>query len=213
MKKIAALILVIVLAAAVSLAGADSLALVPGTAANCTTDIFQTYFNMICTAAGYEFTWDEAPVTEDGYDVYTARISDGALEMKLYTQGGNFCYLVGEGSQTFKQTDTAAANTFGTWFGATLGGSLVSLKIGEDGLASISEGNLDSDMQEAIKPLEPILLSAFMSEENLAKGAAGSVVALGYPVGIEVSGSMNGDEITVNMKVRVTSKDGQLNVQ
>ena len=169
MKKIAALILVIVLAAAVSLAGADSLALVPGTAANCTTDIFQTYFNMICTAAGYEFTWDEAPVTEDGYDVYTARIADGALEMKLYTQGGNFCYLIGEGSQTFKQTDTAAANTFGTWFGATLGGSLVSLKIGEDGLASISEGNLDTEMQEAIKPLEPILLSAFMSEENLAK--------------------------------------------
>ena len=133
-------------------------------------------------------------MTNNGDGTYTAEIPEGV-------DRGWFMFFV------------TLLDQFYWFFGATLGGSLVSLKIGEDGLASISEGNLDTEMQEAIKPLEPILLSAFMSEENLAKGAAGSVVALGYPVGIEVSGSMNGDEITVNMKVMVTSKDGQLNVQ
>ena len=215
MKKFAALILALILAAAVSLAGAETLALVPGTPAECTTELFQTYFNMISSAAGYEFTWDEAPVTEDGFDVYTAHTAAGPLEMKLYTQDGKFCHLVGEGTQTFSETDTEAANTFGTWFGATLGGSLISLKIGEEGLESISSmaDTLDTEMQAAIQPLQPILLNAFLSAENMAKGSAGAVNALGYPVGIQVGGSIDGDQITVNMKIMVTSKDGQLNVE
>ena len=213
MKKFAALILAIILAAAVSLAGADSLELVPGTAAECTVDIFQTYFDMISAAAGYDFTWDEAPVTEDGYDVYVAHAGEGMLEMKLYTQEGKFCYVVGAGSGSFATTDSSAANTFGTWFGATLGGTLISLKIGEEGLSAIADENLQTELQSAITPLEPILLSAFLSEENLAKGAAGSVTALGYPIGIEINGAIDGDQISVNMKVIVTSKDGQLNVK
>ena len=67
MKRTAAILLALTLALVSVGAFADTLTIQPGTPINATLDIFQSVFGVIANAAGYTFTWEEAPVSGEGY--------------------------------------------------------------------------------------------------------------------------------------------------
>lgn len=209
MKKLLALLLALVMVAAIGLASAEKLEIVPGTPSKCPIDQFKLWFDTMTQNYGYTFTWSDQAVAEDGFDVYSAVTEDNQMEVKAYTVGGNVSYVVGVSTGTFAITDESGANAFGERLGAVLGGSGLGLLIGEEGFAAVEEkaGNYEAE----ITPLLYVLLNGFTSEDQLAKGVAGSVTALGYPTGLELYGTTSGDTITITMTVVVASADAQLN--
>ena len=211
MKKILALAIALMMLLAAIPAFADSLEIVPGTPSTCTFAVFQTYFTVLSSGSGYEFTWADAPAEENGYTVYSADAGDGTLTIKVYTLNDTVVYTVAEGSAALDVNDSDSANTFGQWFGVAVSGSVVSLCMGEGNTSILSDSNLEATLQADITPLVDILMNDF-DEASLAKGKAATSLVLGYPAGLEVSGGAVGTLVNLNMKIVVTSADGQLNV-
>ena len=210
MKKILALLLVLLMAAAVVPACADTLEIVPGNPANCQIDDFKTWFDMFTGSNGFVFNWDSIPASEDGYDVYTARPADGDMYVKVYTSGGKVSHLIGEASGTFLITDEEGAEKFGEWFGAVLAGGGMGLLIPEEGINAAQTKAITYETE--LTPLVEVLTTGFEDADSLSKGVAGSITALGYPTGLEMNGNLSGLSVTIHMKVIITSKDGQLKV-
>ena len=210
MRKILALILVLLMAAAVVPACADSLEVIPGSPANCPIDDFKTWFDMFTGSNGFVFNWDSSPVSEDGYDVYFARPQEGEMEVKVYTSGGNVSHLIGEASGTFLMTDEEGAEKFGEWFGAVLAGGGMGLLVPEEGITAAQTKAVTYESE--LMPLVDVLTNGFSDTNDLSSGVAGSVVALGYPTGLEMNGTVSGITVTIRMKIAITSKDGQVNV-
>ena len=162
MKKVFALLLALLMAAFVIPACAETLEVVPGTPANCSFSDFQNWFDLSIASSGYDYTfvWDSTPYSEDGFDVYTARMENGP-EFKVYTVGGNFCYLIATNSGSFQLSDSSGAKSFGECLGAVLGGGITGLFIPEQGINAFQ--SQISSFQSDINPLLTILMSGFSS--------------------------------------------------
>ena len=210
MKKAIALILVLMMAAAAIPAFADSLELIPGTPANVPFDEFKIYFDLFTGSSGFTFIWETSPVPENGYEVYTARPENGNMEVNVYTSGGNVSHLIAEASGTFLASDEAGAEEFGQLFGAVLAGGGMGLFVAEEGIDALAAEaeNYESELM----PLAEILTNGMSDESHLVNGTAGYVYILGYPTGLEVNGSESGMVVSLNLKIVITSKGGQLNV-
>ena len=207
MKKMLALLLVAVLAAACSAAYADTLEIVPGTPAACDIDTFMVYFGALTGASGYHFIFDAEPETEGDYLVYTAHTEDNLSSLRIYTVNGDYCYSECAGEITVSVTDTDAMNRFGEWIGAAFGGSVLSVYIAEGNPAdnaAISTFNND------ITPLLSALITGLSDETLLANGTVSISPILGYPSGIEVRGYVEGGSVTLKLRIVVTGADGQL---
>ena len=214
MKKMIALLLALAAMAAFGLAHAETLNVVPGTPLNSSVDEFIAYFDLMSSASGYEFTWDEQATTEDQYTVRTAVSSDGSMSLKAYALDGNICYAVAEGSSQFDPNDYEAGQKFGEWFGASIGGITLGFYICENGTAGLSEKMNDvlAQFQSDLTPLTEFL-SGGLSEEAVADGKVTTTTILGYPTGMEVAAAMSGEQVQMSLKIAVTGKDGQLSGQ
>ena len=212
MKKCIALLLALLMAAFAIPACAETLEIVPGTPAQCPIDEFKNWFNLSITSSGYDynFEWDSDPVSEDGFDVYTAKMENGP-EMKVYTVGGNVSHVIGTHTGTFSATDTSSATKFGECLGAVLGGGCSGLAICELGVDELKK--VAANFQSEITPLLTTLVGGFTSADKLAEGVAGTATGMGYPVGLDLVGSVSGTDITLTMRIIITSKDGQLNIK
>ncbi len=210
MKKALALILALMMAIAVAPAFADSLVLTPGTPAECTFESFKSWYDVLTGTSNFTYTWDETPVNEDGYEVYTAHENDGLMELKVYLADGKISHMIGTASGTFAMTDTDSAQKFGSSFGAVLAGGTMGLLISEDGYEAL--GEKAATFESELMPLADLLTNGFTDITQLSNGLAADVILAGYPAGLDLTGSILGTNITINMRVLITSKDGQLTV-
>ena len=211
MKKALLLLLAVILMSVTCLAGADSLEVVPGSPSNCQILLFKTYFDLLTSSSGYNFTWNDTTTAEDGYTVHTAVSETGILTIKVYVKDNCVCFATGEGTTTLSMYDSSAAQTFGEWFGISIGGLVVGMYAGENGPSSLTNA-VTSQFATELNPLVEVLNSGFTSEEELANGIAGTTTILGYPTGLEVSGSVNGTNITLTLGIATVNADGQLNI-
>ena len=213
MKKILALVLALVMLAAAGIASAATLELTPGTPTNCTIDVFKTYFQLLASNAGYDFTWEETPTKEGAYDVYTATTATTPLVIKVYCSGEKVVFGTGEGTITFAATsNTDALKNFGEWFGVSLADICVCIFIGEQGPQAVTN-EVGTKLQEELNPLVLTLQNGLTNLDDLMNGVAGVATCLGYPCGLEVSGTVDGSNITMTMTVAVTGMDGILTVK
>ena len=212
MKKLLALFLALLMMAAAGLASADSLEFVPGAPGSCPFANFQSYFDMIAAGAGFTFTWDNAPTEEEGFTVYSAASEDGLLQIRVYTQDQNVSHVVALGEVNLDSSDSDSAYTFGQWFGVAISGSAISMSLGAGDTSITSDPDLSGKLEADITPLTNLLYNDF-DAEHLAAGKAGTATVLGYPCGLEVSGSENGSNIYLFMKIIVSTPGGQINVR
>ena len=70
----------------------------------------------------------------------------------------------------------------------------------------------ETKLQEDIKPLVYILENDF-NEKTLAEGKAAVSAVYGYPCGLEVSGSTDGETVLLAMKIIVSGPEGQISVK
>lgn len=211
MKKVFALLLTLMMLTA-GLAAAETLELVPGTPENCPFTTFKTYFDMIAQQSGYTFTWADEPAAENGYEVYSAVSADDAMVIKVYVLDGNVCYTDGEGAVTLNMTDASSAQKFGEWFGVSISGGVLGMALGTGDTSVLQDPELETKLQEDIKPLVYILENDF-NEKTLAEGKAAVSTVYGYPCGLEVSGSTDGETVLLAMKIIVSGPEGQISVK
>ena len=212
MKKVFALLLALMMLAA-GLAAAETLELVPGTPENCPFLMFKTYFDTIAQQSGYQFTWTDEPAAENGYEVYSTVSSDETMTIKVYVLDGNVCYTEGEGTVTLDLSNAASAQKFGEWFGVALSNSAICMRLAGGDTAFLSDSNFASTLQADVQPLVSILMNDF-NDETLSKGKAATSTVVGYPAGLEISGSMADEtSVTLTMRTVVTCEAGQLSVK
>ena len=212
MKKILALFLALLMMAAAGLAAADSLEFVPGTPGACTFDNFRLYFDSIATGAGFAFTWNDTPAEENSFTVYSAASGDGLLQIQVYTQDQNVSHVVALGEVNLDSSDSDSAYTFGQWFGVAISGSAISMSLGAGDFSVTSDPDLSAKLEADVTPLTDLLYNDF-DEEHLAAGKAGTATVLGYPCGLEVSGSGNDSNVYLYMKIILSTPDGQMSVK
>ncbi len=212
MKKILALILALMLLAVAGLAGADTLEVEAGTPSGCSIEMFKLYFSAMEESAGYKFVWNDNVYNDGNYLVYSGKSGDDVMTINIYTLNGNVVYAEGVGSISANLSDQAAAQSFGEWFGAAIGGMTFGLYIGENGAASV-DVNLTNKFTNDLLPLTTVLTSELSSDEKLANGVVGTATVLGYPTGLEMKGVAMGTSVLMTMKIMVTSSDGKLLVK
>ncbi len=211
MKKVFALLLTLMMLAA-GLAAAETLELVPGTTESCPFTTFKTYFDTIAQQSGYTFTWADEPAAENGYEVYSTVSADGAMVIKVYVLNGNVCYTDGEGTVTLDMTDASSAQKFGEWFGVALSNSAICMRLAGGDTAFLSDSNLSSTLQADVQPLVSILMNDF-NDDTLSQGKAATSTVLGYPAGLEISGSTNGSSVSLTMRTVVGCPGSEISVK
>lgn len=205
MKKLAALILTLILAIVSCCAMADTIEVQPGSPSKCSYTDFKTMFDLFTSASNYQFIWDSEKTTEGSYDVYSCTSSDGLLTLKVYVSGGNFSHVLGEGSTVFTADTVDNAKKLGEWFGASLAGVVLTVYAAENG--NLNE-SLATQLQEELQPMVSVL--GALSDDAVQNGVATTVNVLGYPCGLAVSGSAVGSVGTLKMKIGITGTDGKI---
>ena len=190
MKKALILVLALVMVCMSTFACAESLQITPGAPSNCDIDSFKMYFSMMSGASGYNFIWQDNVTSENGYDVYKADSEDGMMTISIYVQGGKVVYGEAIGSITASAGDSSSASKFGEWFGASIAGMVLGMYIGENGMNAVTD-SVGTQFQNG-----PVLDGQV---------PAGVSTVAGYPTGLEVSGSVSGTSITLNMRIIVAS--------
>ncbi len=212
MKKIIALLMALMMLAVVGAAAAETLDFVPGAPTACPFAGFQTYFTALAGASGYAFTWDAEPAEEDAYTVYTAVSEDETLKVGVYVQDDNVVFIQAEGAISLKITDAAAAQKFGEWFGVALSNSAICMRLAGGDTAFLSDSNLGSTLQADVQPLVSILMNDF-NDDTLSQGKAATSTVLGYPAGLEISGSTNGSSVSLTMRTVVGCPGSEIYVK
>ena len=212
MKKIIALLMALMMLAVVGAAAAETLDFVPGAPTACPFAGFQTYFTALAGASGYAFTWDAETAEEDAYTVYTAVSEDETLKVGVYVQDDNVVFIQAEGAISLDITDTAAAQKFGEWFGVSISGGVIGMDLGAGNTAITQDPELETKLQADIQPLVYILENDF-NEKTLAEGKAAVSTVYGYPCGLEVNGSTDGETVLLAMKIIVSGPEGQISVK
>ena len=211
MKKIIALLLVLVMATAAGAAWADKLELQAGTPTQCDSSTFQMLFTFMEQQSGYDYTWDKETETEGEYTVYTARPAKGSMILKLYTLDDRAVYVVCEGSVSASFSNKETVREFGSWFGSALGGICLAFYMADHPDAPLDEELLTRFTNDGEAMLSS--LTALNDGKKVAEGVAFTAPVLGYPTGMEGSGTASGQSAILNMKLVVTSEDGVLTVR
>ena len=86
------------------------------------------------------------------------------------------------------------------------------MALGAGDTSVLQDPELDTKLQEDIKPLVYILENDF-NEKTLAEGKAAVSTVYGYPCGLEVSGSTDGETVLLAMKIIVSGPEGQISVK
>ena len=210
MKKLLALLLALMMLAAAGAAAAETLEIKPGTPSACPPETFKLYFGYMESQSGYNFVWDDEIGTDGDYKVYSGKSEDGMMTVNIYSLDGGVVYAEGVGSITFDDTpDQDSARKFGEWFGASIGGMSYGFYIGENGAESVDE-NLSNKYTNDLLSLVSGMTESMSDEAKLMKGVVFNGSILGYPSGLEVHGTAYGAGGSLEMKVIVTSADGQL---
>ena len=212
MKKIIALLMVLMMLAVVGAAAADTLDFVPGAPTACPFPAFQTYFTSLAGGTGYTFTWDAEPAEEAPYTVYSAVSEDETLKIRVFVQDDNVVFIQAEGAVSLNITDIAAAQKFGEWFGVSISGGVIGMALGAGNTDILQDPDLDTKLQADVQPLLYILENDF-NEETLAAGKAAVSTVYGYPCGLEVNGSAAGETVLLAMKIIVSGPEGQISVK
>ena len=132
MKRTAAMFLALTLALVSVGAFADTLTIQPGTPINATPDIFQSVFGIIAGASGLSFTWEEAPVAEEGYEVYTAHAGNVDLDVQLYVSDGFVSYAACQ-IKEYKINNANDASTIGRWVGGSFAAIVYTAYLADSG--------------------------------------------------------------------------------
>ena len=204
MKKALILVLALVMVCMSTFACAESLQITPGAPSNCDIDSFKMYFSMMAGASGYNFVWQDNVTSENGYDVYKADSEDGMMTLSIYVQGGKVVYGEAIGSITANAGNTTSASKFGEWFGASIAGMVLGMYIGENGMNAVTD-SVGTQFQNDLMPLVKVLQDGLTTPTALMNGLASVSTVAGYPTGLEVSGSVSGTSITLNMRIIVAS--------
>ena len=137
---------------------------------------------------------------------------DETLKVGVYVQDDNVVFIQAEGAISLDITDTAAAQKFGEWFGVSISGGVLGMALGTGDTSVLQDPELETKLQEDIKPLVYILENDF-NEKTLAEGKAAVSTVYGYPCGLEVSGSTDGETVLLAMKIIVSGPEGQISVK
>ena len=121
-------------------------------------------------------------------------------------------YDVALGEVTLDSSDSDSAYTFGQWFGVTISGSAISMSLGAGDFSVTSDPDLSAKLEADVTPLTELLYNDF-DEEHLTVGKAGTATVLGYPCGMEVSGSGDESKVCISMKIIISTPDRQMNVK
>ena len=204
MRRILALILAVLIMTAAGTACAETAALqmVPTT---CPPETFILYFDILSRQAGYSFTWVDSVGTEGPYSVYLGECEDGTMLMNIYAMDGSVIYTDCAGSITINDDDAESASRFGEWFGCAIGGSVLSLHLGESGNTSISSEELEkysADVNNIVSELQTY------TEQQMLNGCVITKPVLDYPTSLEINGTRNGKIVTINIRAVVTGKNG-----
>ena len=222
MKKILAVFLALILFAGAKTACADRLGFINdgGTTTACHVRDFKTYFNDWTGRFGYSFRWDRYGWPDPYYvfDVYYATSEDGTMKLRVYcrneyvpyegySNNPYVSYVECEGSLTASIDDLTFDSGFGRWLAIHILSICLALADGEVGTAeAFTRGNIE----EELKTLVNDVLSRLSREEELKNGRVILGDCMGYRVGVEISGSLDGTEASVNMKMAVVNSDGEL---
>ena len=87
------------------------------------------------------FIWDETNAGQGSlFDIYTARSDGGVMTVEVYCSDGYVSYVTSKASIISSTSDTNAANQFGVLLGSTISMISMSMLIGEEGVAVLSNG-------------------------------------------------------------------------
>ena len=210
MKKIFALLLALMMLFAAGTACAETLEFEPGTPSVTSPEVFKLYFAMIAGQSGYNFTWEDEVGTDGSYSVYTGHSEDGLMSLNIYAMNGGVVYSEAIGTATI--SDAESAEKFGEWFGAAVGGSVISLLIGEKGTQALDE-DATNRFTNDLMGLVAFLQGGSTTDEQLAKGAVYTTTCLDYPTGLEITGIAGSTGVTMSLRILVSVQDGQMNIK
>lgn len=203
MKRTAAILLALILALAAVGAFADTLAIQPGTPIGAPPDVFCSVFDIVSDASGFTFTWEEAPVSEDGYEVYTAHANDVDLDVKLYASDGYVSYAASQ-IKEYKITNSDEAFTIGQWIGGSFAAVAYTAYLADSGDVS---GERAEELNDAASQIVEFLGECLDDNQKLKAGAVTTFTALDHPVACEVSGVATSQEGILTMRVVVAGLD------
>lgn len=210
MKKTVSILLALILAAVSCCAFADSLDIQAGTPMAGTYDTLVTLFSAY-GSTNLSVTWD-GQAKEGVFEVYIGHVvGKEDIELKVFTTGGKVCFLTATGSKTVSFTDMAAARALGEDIGTVLGvGALAIYSLDGGQITKDLTTQFTTDLQNILTPLTDGLSN---EKQLLEKGAASAALVLGYPTGLEISGTGSAGSATLDWRIVMGSKDTQLTVK
>ena len=204
MRKTAAVLLACALALFSVGAFADTLTIRQGTPIDATPDVFKSVFDIIANASEFAFSWEEAPVSEDGYEVYTAHANDVDLDVKLYVSDGAVSYAVCQINE-YKIRTADDAFTIGKWIGGSFGVIVYTAYLADSGDVS---GERVGELNEGTEQIVQFLGECLDDNQKLKEGAVTTLTVLDHPTACEISGAVTPKEGTLNIRIVVAGPDG-----
>ena len=206
MKRTAAIVLALILSLVSVGAFADTLTIQPTTPINITQDNFRSVFDIVSNASDFVFTWEEAPVAEDGYEVYTAHANDVALDVKLYAADGALLYVASQ-IKEYKIRSSSDAFTIGQWVGGSFAAIAYTAYLADTGDLS---GERAEELNAATAQIVEFLGECLNDNQKLKAGAVTTLTVLDHPAACEISGVATSKEGTLNIRVVVAGQDSVL---
>ena len=205
MKKALSVFLILALALLSACASADTLVIRTGAPSAASMGSFKAFFDYIASSVEYSVVWEDTPVSENGYEVYTAHANGTALSIKVYVSGGAVSHIIVQ-SDGYAVNSTYDAGMLGQWFGKTLYTAVASLYFGESTNPGIQlPAALSAGVDRAMETL-----MACLGDNRIMNGIVTAMNILDYPVGLEITATGSSIPAALNMKFAVAGKSSRL---